>query len=63
MVQSCGRLMQKACGSVILESPIIFIQQSSYKNSSLGTFKYNLVKISGKQTASFFKCSAKNVKQ
>jgi hypothetical protein len=34
---SRGRLMQQACGSVILASPLIFFHRGSYNNNSPGT--------------------------
>jgi hypothetical protein len=37
-VVSHGRMMQYACGSVTLASPLIYFQGGSYNNNSLGTF-------------------------
>jgi hypothetical protein len=39
---SRGRLMQQACGSVTLTSPLVFFQRGSY-NKSPRTFRYHLV--------------------
>jgi hypothetical protein len=37
-VVSCGRIMQQACKSVTLASPLIFFHRGCYNNNSLGTF-------------------------
>jgi hypothetical protein len=37
---SRGRLMQQACGSVTLASPLILFHWGSYNSNSPGTFRY-----------------------
>jgi hypothetical protein len=40
---SCGRLMQYACESETLGSPLIFFHRGSHNNNNPGTFGQNLV--------------------
>jgi hypothetical protein len=39
-VMSCGRVMQQACRSTTLASPLILFHQGSYNSNSPRTFRY-----------------------